>query len=188
MEGIDELAQLVGLDEADAVRFFLMHELADERCRPARQDDVFNIVMAHAGPQGGQGAVDVFAGCRRKGQLFPLLRREVFQNAQRADVDVLLKQELVRFPAGQPYAAGRNIQQEDGLVGKVEFPLQHVIIQAEEFIVNFLGHAHDSDAEARAEINLIDDIEQVVGFADSRRRQDAHVRDVVVPQELLEFI
>ena len=103
-------------------------------------------------------------------------------------MNVLLKQELVRFPAGQAYAAGRNIQQEDGLVGKIKLPLQYVIVKAEEFIVNFLGQTYDGDAEARTEIDLVDDVEQVVGFADSRRRQDAHVCDVVVPQELLEFI
>ena len=44
----------------------------------------------------------------------------------------------------------------------------------------------DFDVEARTDMDLVKDTDQVVGFADDCRRQDADIFDIIVAKELAE--
>lgn len=101
-------------------------------------------------------------------------------------MDILLEQEAVRLPARQADAAGRDIQEHNGLIGKIKVPFQYIIIKAKELVVDFLGHMDDFDIEARADMDLVEDIDQIIGLTNSRRRQDSDILDIVIAKELAE--
>ena len=65
---------------------------------------------------------------------------------------------------------------------------QDVVIQAKEFVINLLGHVDDIDAEARPYINLVDDAQDIIGLANSRRREDLDLLDIIILHEHLEFL
>ena len=44
----------------------------------------------------------------------------------------------------------------------------------------------DFDIEARADMDLVEDIDQIIGLTNSRRRQDADILDIVIAKELAE--
>ena len=185
-ERIDELAQFIWRNQEEAFFTGLAHEARNQIGTAAGKDDILDIVLLDALPERIKGAVNIFAHSRRESQFIALFFRKVFQDAQGADVDVLLEQEAVRFPAGQTDAAGGNIQEHDRLIGKIESPFEDMIIKTKEFVVNFLGHMDDFYVEARTDADLVEDAEQVVGFGNSCRREDADIRYIVIAQELAE--
>ena len=77
---------------------------------------------------------------------------------------------MVFLPARQANAAGCDVEQHNCLVGKVEFPFQHIIIKTKELVENLLGHVGYFNVEPCADTNLVEDINQIIGFTDSRRR------------------
>ena len=91
VEGIDELAQFIRRDQEEAVFTGLAHEACHQVGSAARQDDILDIILLDAFPERIKGAVDIFAHSRRERQLVTLFFRKIFQDAQGADVDILLE-------------------------------------------------------------------------------------------------
>ena len=71
------MAQFLRRNQEQTVVTGLTHDPCDKAAAAAGEDDIFDIVLLNALPQGVQGAVNVLADRRREGQLIALLLGKV---------------------------------------------------------------------------------------------------------------